>query len=399
MNGYLKNLLIGIFVVAAIGIFVSLILFLKPAVGDMEKTLIVRFSDINRINVGTRVLFAGKPVGEVVKIREIINARDQPTDELGRVYFYELVLKIDSSVNVYNTDELAIQTSGLLGEKSIAIIPKAPPKGVIPKLITNEPIYADSVDPFENALHEFSNLSQEIEDTFREVNKWIKTHGEEMATTINSIRSTVEEIDQTMTTVNETCLVDAIKEGVNKFDELLAKTTTGVDELIEGNTFKNFGKTIENLKGASESIEMISDDIAQGKGTLGKWIAYDDLYLRVNGVLSKMNVLMNDINHYGILFHLNKSWQRLRTQRVNLLQALDSPSEFKDYFSQEVDQINTSMSRLSLLLDRAQECPEKEEIFHTNQFQKEFAELLRQADELTEQLKLYNQQLMEAQGN
>ena len=69
---------------------VAMILFLKPTVGDGKKMLRVRFANIAGINVGTRVSFAGKPVGEVIPSEEIYNAREMPTDEPGRVYIYEL---------------------------------------------------------------------------------------------------------------------------------------------------------------------------------------------------------------------------------------------------------------------------------------------------------------------
>ena len=64
--------------------------------GDGKETLVVRFSNINGLSVGTRVMFAGKPVGEVVEIQQIPGARAKPTtDELGQVYFYQLILKIE----------------------------------------------------------------------------------------------------------------------------------------------------------------------------------------------------------------------------------------------------------------------------------------------------------------
>jgi len=62
--------------------------------------------DINNVGVGTRVLFAGRPVGEVVSIEEIPQGRKQPVDELGRVYTYQLKIKIDSGIKVYDTDEV-----------------------------------------------------------------------------------------------------------------------------------------------------------------------------------------------------------------------------------------------------------------------------------------------------
>ena len=162
MGEQTKSMLIGIFVLTAIALLVSFVLFLKPTVGNSEKTLYVRFANINKITLGTRVTFAGKPIGEVVAIDEIYNARKQPSDETGEIYFYQLTLKIDSSVTVYNTDEIALQTSGLLGEKSVAIIPKVPPPGVIPQPISNQPVYATSVDPIENAFEELSSVAHDI---------------------------------------------------------------------------------------------------------------------------------------------------------------------------------------------------------------------------------------------
>ena len=138
MADYVKNTLIGLFVLVSGVLIVGSVLFLEPSVGDGKKALIVRFSNINGLALGTRVMLAGKPVGEVFTIEQIPNARQQPTDELGQVYFYQLTLNVDSSVRVYSTDEVTVQTSGLLGEKSIAIIPRVMPKGIVPALATSQ---------------------------------------------------------------------------------------------------------------------------------------------------------------------------------------------------------------------------------------------------------------------
>ena len=79
--------------------------------------------------MGTRVTFAGKPVGEVVQINEVANAREETPDDTGRVFSINSRLKVDSSVEFYPTDEIAVRTTGLMGEKSVAILPKALPKG------------------------------------------------------------------------------------------------------------------------------------------------------------------------------------------------------------------------------------------------------------------------------
>ncbi len=114
MTDRVKNILIGLFVTGALAVLIAFVLFLKPTIGDGKKMLSVRFTNIAGISVGTRVTFAGKPVGEVIHIRELSKARDH-ADEQGRIYLYQLTLKIDSSVDVYSSDEISIKTTGLMG--------------------------------------------------------------------------------------------------------------------------------------------------------------------------------------------------------------------------------------------------------------------------------------------
>ena len=111
MTDKMKNILIGLFVAAAVTIMVAMVLFLEPRIGDGKKTFRVRFANVAGIIIGTRVTFAGKPVGEVVAIQEVKEARTEPSDETGRVYVYLLTLKVDSTVDIYNYDEIAIRTS------------------------------------------------------------------------------------------------------------------------------------------------------------------------------------------------------------------------------------------------------------------------------------------------
>lgn len=397
MGDQTKNMLIGTFVIAACGVIIWLILFLKPTVGDGKETLYVRFSNVNQINVGTRVLFAGKPVGEVVAIQHIYDARQKPiVDELGEIYYYQLVLKVDSSVRVYDTDEITITTSGLLGEKSIAIIPKAPPKGVIPKLVSNQPIYAESVDPIEHTFKQISELAEDMQVTFQEATAWIQNNGVAMGDAIRSFGSAMDEIDRTICTFNEEQMIDQIKLAVENFSSTFQEVRKAVQELQDEEFFANASVVMRNIKSASQNFNLITEDIADGKGTLGRLIKGDELYLQLTSTMSKVDTLMNDINHYGLLFYLNKAWQRQRGQRITAMNALENPQNFKQYFENEVDDIKVSMSRLSMLIDKAELSPEKEAIFDNTQFRKDFAELMRQAEILSDNLRLYNQQLMEA---
>ena len=343
MGEQTKNMLIGLFVIVACVTIVWLIMFLKPTVGDGKQTLYVRFANINQINVGTRVLFGGKPVGEVAVIQEINDARKKPL-----------------------SDVLGVGT---------------------------EPIYAQSVDPIEMAFTELSSVSKEMKKTFQLASSWIQKNGDDVAGAIHSFGNAMAEVQTAVAKINTQEIMDDIQAGARQFTITLKDIQDSIQELKAGDVFVNAGHVMDNMKAASADIKNITKDIADGKGTLGQLIVKDDFYLDLSAVLSKANTMMNDINHYGILFHLNKSWQRQRAQQMSMVNSLDSPKNFKNYFQSEVSEINTAMTRLSLVIDKAEKGPKSEEILNDDQFRKDFRELLRQAEALSNNLKLYNEQL------
>jgi phospholipid/cholesterol/gamma-HCH transport system substrate-binding protein len=402
MTDQLKNILIGLFVVAAITIVVAMILFLKPTVGDGKKMLHVRFANIAGINVGTRVSFAGKPVGEVVSMEEIYNAREMPTDEPGRVYFYELALKVDSSVEIYNTDEVAIRTTGLMGEKSIAILPKAAHQGVSAKPITNEIIYANSVDPLENTFKQMTKVATRVQTAVDNFDDWFEENRELLTQAVVSFNSTMQSMDKILTDADEQKLVLTLSESAHLLNDnlLLVRSSLDDDQLLHkaAELVGNLNKSTQafNIDGiqAMKNINLITRDLSTNSGTLGRLIHSDDFYLRLNSLFGKAETLMNDVNHYGILFQYDKRWQRSRTKRANLLKSLDSPKEFHDYFEAEVDTITTSLGRLTELLERAQENNERTKIVQSEPFRRDFASLLRQVQSLNDSIKLYNEELV-----
>ncbi|MGR3911953.1 MAG: MlaD family protein [Candidatus Rhabdochlamydia sp.] len=396
MTQQTKNFLIGLFFTTAIGFFVTLVLFLKPSIGDEKQTIFVRFSDINKVNVGTRVLFAGKAIGEVTAIHEIYHAREtQPTDELGRLFFYQLTLKIDSKVHVYSTDEISIQTSGLLGEKSISITPKAPIKGETPERITDKiPFYADSVDPIENTFNSMSELGEKLNVTVSQVNAWLSHNQDELSLAVSSFTKATNQINALILSMNEEKLIPKFQEITTSSIQVMNKLDHALAIMNDNQVSEKIVHLVKNLDDTSNSLKDIFQNIASPQGTLGKLISSDDMYLRVTALLSKVDTLMNDVNHYGLLFHLNKGWQRSRLKRAHQLEALKSPASFKTYFEEEVDSINLSMTRLSKLIDKAQGNPQAE-MLSNPQFQEDFALLLRQIDTMSSQLNLYNEQYNE----
>jgi phospholipid/cholesterol/gamma-HCH transport system substrate-binding protein len=400
MTDRMKNILIGLFVTGAIAIMIALVLFLKPTVGDGKKILNVRFTNIAGISVGTRVTFAGKPIGEVVHIREIPQARDTADDQ-GRIYLYELTLKVDSSVDVYSSDEIAIKTTGLMGEKSIAILPRIAPKDTPAFLIEGQVVYANSTDALENTFNQVARAANRLEGAISNLDTWFEQNQLSLSHAIRSFDGAMGQVDGLLSLIDQEKLVPTVKESVNLLNDNLLSVRTSLqdDQLLYkiGSLTDNLDQAVNvfNTDGAQtlRNVNQISRDIASGSGTLGRFIVSDDFYLRLTSLMNKGETIMNDMNHYGLLFQYNKQWQRSRTRKANLLKALDTPQEFRNYFEGEVDSMTTSLGRLSELLDRAS-ADDRSRIVQSEAFKKDFASLMRQVQGLTDSLRLYNEQIV-----
>lgn len=361
MPDQMKNLLIGIFIAGAFAIIIFMILFLHPYIGDEGQMIRVRFPDIDKVNVGTRVTFAGKPIGEVIWIHTLEEALTERVEHKGEIYVYELGLGIDSGIKVYNTDKISVHTSGLLGEKSIAIDPEPLTPGQQLRVVNDEILYAEETGSVEDVFREFKGMADKIEIT------------------LDIFNETLLELEERHVWEN---LADTA-ENLNNITTRLANSWDDVDDSIA-----NIAKTLANVSEITENIKV-------GKGTAGRLLTTDDFYLRMTSLLSKGETVMDDINHYGILFNLDKGWQRLRARRMNLLQKLQSPQEFRNFFNDEVNHISTSLSRVSLILEKS-ECYYPY-LIQNCEFKKVFSELMRRVTGLEEELRMYNTQLMECE--
>lgn len=376
MGDQAKNILIGIFVIAAFAIVTFMLLFLHPTVGDDGKKIRIRFSDIDKVTPGTRVTYGGKPVGEVVSIKEIDDPHHPRQARNGYIYLYEVETTVDSTVRIYNSDSVSLRTSGLLGEKSVAITPQ-PPRPDEPLIeIDGEIIYANESGSVEETLKEFKQLSDKFEDTLDAILVFFKD--------VNNSKL----VDKTSQTVENLL---GITEAIYQKDKLVAIVDNA--HTLSANAVK----TWDSIDKTVASADTILGATSRGEGTVGQLFMKDDTYLRFNSILAKAETLMDDINHYGLLFQSDRNWQRVRARRANLLYTLQSPQEFRNFFNDEVNQITTALSRLNNVLEQTECIPDFDGSLDNCQFKTALAELIRRVKQMEESIRLYNTQVMDVE--
>jgi phospholipid/cholesterol/gamma-HCH transport system substrate-binding protein len=408
MIGAAKNIMIGIFVIIALAVIIFILLFLHPSVGDNARTLRVRFTDIDKITIGTRVSYAGRPVGEVVSIHEIEGARTGRVAQNGDIYVYELLLNVDSGVNVYNTDVIAIRTSGLLGERSVSIMPEPSLPGEDLFLVNNQILYAIPSGSVEETFKQITALSKKFEqvldnvsDMFGEIKK--EQIVAKIAKTVDNANEISEALNQPekwrQTLDNVWTLSQRAHESLTTLDQSFNNLYDLTNRAHE--SWTTIDQSLAQFHEASTKANQFTDELNQiaihtreGKGSIGRLLMDDDIYLRLKSLFGKGETIFNDVNQYGILFHLNKNWQRLNARRARLLERLSTPDQFTHYFNDELNKISSSLSRVSVVLNETT-AYYPEGLMDNPEYRRKFADLLRQIGDIEDSLKIYNQQVID----
>lgn len=397
-----KNVIIGIFVAVAVGLVVWVLLFLHPSFGDDGKILRVRFPNIDKVGVGTRVTYAGRPIGEVIAISLVPDAR-QDADKNDPIFCYQLSIAVDSHVSIFSSDDFQIKSSGLMGEKTIAITPQRSKSGESHLLENNALIYATVGTSVEDTVAGLNNVTKKAERTLDELSQILEKNQQSFQETLKAIEGTTIQVESFIKRANELDLPGKIAQladnGISAFKSVETIAAQSSDSKIMENLseaalnvkeitakLKSSGDVntmVGNISKASENLATLSNDItsswgqingtfiqlsktltsadtvitkiSEGQGSLGKLINSDDFYFNTQGILTKANTLMSDVNNYGVLFHLDKSWQRQRKIRSEEVANLKTPSEFKSFLNGQLQNISVAISGVSLAIDKANE--------------------------------------------
>ncbi len=309
-----KNCAIGLTVCASLGLVAWLLLFLHPSFGDSGFTFHVRFADIEKVVPNSRVTFAGRPVGHVVAITPIDRASAQsknPHQPDGPIYCYDLTVAVDSQTTLYSSDEVTLSTSGLMGERYVAITPQRAPDAE--RLKMNQVVYANEPVSMANTFSQISELAKNTDKTVTTLNQFLQ---QEFVDTARAITQASNTFSHLMNTVQDTKLIESAKKSSDTLNEMLTATHS--------------------------LLQSVSD----GQGSLGQLLTSDAFYFQSLAVMKKVDTLMNDINSYGLLFHNNRSWQRVQKDRSEKLYRLQNPDVRSLFLQKELQKMAATLESL-----------------------------------------------------
>jgi len=291
------ELRVGIFVLVSLVVVAGLVLkFSKSTWGTKSSyDITVIFPNVSGIVRDASVLYAGIPVGRVKDIR--LKEEETLTVHLTLAIFEGVVIRRDARI--------VVNTSGLLGDRYVDILPGSS---------TSEPLRpgdtitgAPSVDLTEairqvvDVLKAAASAIQRVDKAIQRIDETVFSQG-----TLDHVSGALANIDAAST--NAVGLIASLRDVVSenrtnitaaltnfeRASQNLTTTTKRLDELVLSNQ-DEVGLVLSNLVASTERVEAVLSKMEKGEGTVGKLMTDPTLY---NEVVQ----LVQNWRRFGLLY-------------------------------------------------------------------------------------------------
>lgn len=236
--------------------------------GDV-RALTSTFSDVEGVMTGSKVKVAGLEVGEISAIR--LNSDGSAT--------IEMIVKEDTPLP--SNVKAKITTSGLIGEKYVALTTDFTAEGELAEDISHIPSMG-TVDAA-NMAQDFSKVADDLQQITASLRSALggPENAEKLSRIVDSIDGLTAKLNNEIEDDKVKTIVDNLEQFSVKLNEQsgdmvadLRDSSAALRKILADNE-QNAGDLIKNLGVASKNLAVITDQMASGEGMLGKLIMED----------------------------------------------------------------------------------------------------------------------------
>ncbi|RUM32516.1 MAG: MCE family protein [Aquifex sp.] len=296
-----------------------------PLFKPKTKEYIVYFQDVAGLSKGAEVRVAGVRAGEV---KEVIL-------EQGKV---KVVFEIREDIKIYRDTKASIGTLGLMGDKYLSLNPGNPESGELPpgQVISKTEVAGDTdrliteltktAQEFKNVAYNLNAILEEnrrnLRETIANLNLLIATlkeitiqNRENINLALKNLQELTESLNRDLPVLlatlnklakdtdnillenrediraiayNMSVVLEKIKDDLPTLVENLKELSINLNTIVKNNkvnihrTLVSLRETTQNLSFASRRLDRILEDLEKGRGTLGKLLKDDELYVNIN---------------------------------------------------------------------------------------------------------------------
>jgi len=269
------------------------------------------FNSAQGLNTKTGVYFAGIKIGFIDDIKLV--------DDRALV-----VMRIMPGVKIEENAKAVIRTKGVLGEEYIEIIPGGQPAGFIKpgeelSITESPPDMEELVNKLNSIATNINSVTQSLSDVFggtqgtRNIKGLFNDLNETIAHLDNLITSTNSNLNKTFVSVQG--FTDALQEHGPDILTNLTQISETLHQIIAENsqsvneTIKNINEVSQKLDTTLNNVEVITNDLKEGKGTIGKLLTDKKTEEQVSNAISGINSMVGGISKFRIAVNFNEEYQ------------------------------------------------------------------------------------------
>lgn len=284
-----KEIKTAILVIASILLFIWGYSFLKGRdLFTNYKTLYVQYDNIEGLGKSALVTINGLQIGKVSGIK-IDNTTGKLTVEM----------QINADFPISKSSIAEIYSPSPIGGKQIAILPNLADKT---ETDSGDFLKAGSKAGMLDALSgQIAPIKDKIEILLDNANVMLKNVNQvldektkaNLKESIENLNSTLAEFSAASKNVNA-LLVDN-KEKINGTMANLNKTSGNFSKISDSLAQIKIGKTVKNLEKTLAKVDLIMEDLQNGKGTMGKLLKDEALYNNFSKTTKELELLLQDV--------------------------------------------------------------------------------------------------------
>lgn len=279
----------AILILGCIIIFIFGFSYLKgTSLLNKEKTLHALYDDIEGLVVGANVTISGLNVGKVKEIDF-----DENYDKI------KVTFSIREDLSFSNQSVAQLYEAGLIGGKSIAVIPKYDPKNII----QNHDVLPSDVKPGLTELvnQQIAPLQDKIEGLLTSADSLFAGVSNVMNfETQNYLKSALEGLSSTISNINDLSsnmnrIVETNEKALNKTLINFGDVSSNLSRLTDSLNQMPLNATVKNFESTSAKLKIIISRLESGEGSMGMILNDKTLYDNLINSSEALDVLLTDL--------------------------------------------------------------------------------------------------------
>ncbi len=287
-----KEFKTGIVAVIIIGVFIWGFNFLKGQnlFEGNSRHFLIEYNNIQGLNKASIVTINGLQVGKVIDIR----FNDDP-DKKGRLI---VEISLDNDFQFSKNSIAKIYSASLLGGQSLAIIPSyegdMAVSGDYLKGEVESDIFSTVGEKLNPLQAKLENVIVSADSLFQGVNQVLnKKTRESLNRSVRGLEYTISDFRKTLKSVNQ--LLDSSKTSIDGTLKNAEQLTANASKISDTLLNANIGATIKKMELTLSNVNSLMDSLKIGKGTLGKLMTDDQLYMNLTNASKEMEELLREM--------------------------------------------------------------------------------------------------------